>query len=226
MCGRYSLTKESAKIQNLFGLDHVAHIALRYNIAPMQPVGAITENRDTGRRQWRHLQWGLIPGWTKDPKAGHRMINARCETVTQKPAYQAAIRYRRCLIPADGFYEWQKNERPKQPYYITLADEGLFAFAGLWEHWESEHGDELASCAILTTEANEVIRPIHDRMPVIIEPDAYASWLDTKVQDPDRVTPLLRPLPAELMLTRPVSTYVNNVQHDGPQCLAAASMLF
>ena len=222
MCGRYSLTRESVKVQTLFGVDNVTQLAPRYNIAPTQPVGAVIENRDTRQRQWRHLHWGLVPSWAKDAKIGSRMINARSETVTQKPAYRAAIKYRRCLIPADGFYEWQRDGRRKQPYYITLADESLFAFAGLWEHWQSEHGDDLESCAILTTEPNDMMRPIHDRMPVIIEPDNYASWLDTKVQDPTKVTSLLRPLPAELMLARPVSAYVNNPRNDGPECITAA----
>ena len=153
------------------------------------------------------------------PSIGQRLINARSETAARKPSFRSAIRYRRCLVPADGFYEWKKQGGGKQPHHITLADNSLFAFAGLWEHWQSGGGEEIESCTILTTTPNELMRTIHNRMPVMLAPEDHAGWLDPNKQDASEVVELLRPFPAELMMARPVGTYVNNPRNEGPRCL-------
>lgn len=194
----------------------------RYNIAPTQPVPVVRcEPQGTPpQRELVELHWGLIPHWAKDPKIGARMINARAETITQKPAYKAAMRRRRCLLPADGFFEWRSEGGRKQPYFIDLRDDGLFAFAGLWESWEGPDHSSIESCTLLTTEPNELIRPIHNRMPVLLPPEAYDLWLDPAEQDPARLLPLLRPYPAERMRAHAVSTLVNSPRNDSPACIA------
>lgn len=221
MCGRYSLTRKGDQVATLFKLDAPPKLAPRYNIAPTQPIGAVTLTSHTGKTQWRHFTWGLIPRWAKDVSIGARMINARSETASEKPAFRAAIKYRRCLLPADGFYEWQKRGGLKQPMHVTLADDTLFAFAGLWECWQGPDGSEIESATILTTGANEMLAEIHPRMPVILRPDDYDHWLDPAQQNPAAVTPMLRPLPAELVLARPVGCHVNNARHEGARCWQA-----
>ncbi|MGH7369454.1 MAG: SOS response-associated peptidase, partial [Candidatus Methylomirabilaceae bacterium] len=188
----------------------------RYNIAPTQTVIVVN---DDGTRHLMQMQWGLIPSWAKDPTIGTRMINARGETVATKPAFRAALRRRRCLIPADGFYEWQPVGRRKQPVYITLKTREPFSFAGLWEIWTSREGKELKTCTIITTEANELLKPIHDRMPVILTKEAESVWLGPTIQDPAILLPLLTPYPAQEMEVHPVSTRVNNPTHDSPECI-------
>lgn len=173
-------------------------------------------------RQFRHLYWGLIPSWAKDPQIGARLINARSETVAEKPAFRTAFQRRRCLVLADGFYEWQRRPKGKQPFYFQVrsdVDRPLFAFAGLWEHWESSEGDTIDSCTILTTEPNALLRSIHDRMPVILQPQDYQLWLDPTVQKPELLLPLLRPYCSEQMTGYPVSSKVNNPRHDRPDCI-------
>jgi len=165
------------------------------------------------------MRWGLIPSWETDPAIGNRLANARSESVLEKPAFRAAMRRRRCLIPADGFYEWKKNGRNKQPYLIGLRDGRLFAFAGLWEAWEGADHSYVESCTILTTTPNELMAPIHDRMPVILPAEAYGPWLDPAVP-PAEVLAWLRPLPADQMTAYPVSTLVNNPRNDRPECVA------
>ena len=165
------------------------------------------------------MRWGLIPSWATDPAIGNRLANARSESVLEKPAFRAAMRRRRCLIPADGFYEWKKNGRNKQPYLIGLRDGRLFAFAGLWEAWEGADHSYVESCTILTTTPNELMAPIHDRMPVILPAEAYGPWLDPAVP-PAEVLAWLRPLPADQMTAYPVSTLVNNPRNDRPECVA------
>ncbi len=166
------------------------------------------------------LHWGLVPGWAKDPNVGARMINARSETVTEKPSFREAFRRRRCLIPASGFYEWKRMEGHKQPFYFRMRDEQLFAFAGLWERWEGEGSEAIESRTILTTVANEVLAPVHDRMPVIVAPEDYELWLDQKMTKGDQLTPLLRPYSLEMMTSHPVSLSVNNPRYDGEDLLA------
>jgi putative SOS response-associated peptidase YedK len=204
-----------------FGLFEMPPFTPRFNIAPTQPVPVVRcspENRDS-EREFVWLRWGLIPSWAKDPAIGNRMINARAETVAQKPSYRAAFRRRRCLVVADGFYEWQRAGRQKQPYFIRMRDDRPFAFAGLWEAWEGADHSALETCTLLTTEPNELMQPIHNRMPVILAADAYEQWLDPAGQEADSLSRLLGPYPPDEMVAYPVSTYVNSPTHDGARCI-------
>ncbi len=223
MCGRFTLRAPASAVVEHFALSgDVPPLPPRYNIAPTQAVPVVrldSHAQPPPRRELVGLRWGLIPHWAKDPSIGSRMINARAETVAEKSAYKAALRRRRCLLAADGFYEWQKVGGRKQPYYITLHDGGPFAFAGLWECWEGPDHSHIESCTLLTTEPNELVRPIHNRMPVLLPPDAYELWLDAGEQDPGRLLPLLRPYPAELMRAHTVSTLVNSPRNDSPDCI-------
>jgi putative SOS response-associated peptidase YedK len=218
MCGRFSLSKSDQDVADLFRVPKMPELAARYNIAPSQPIVAVlSEARD---RQLRHLVWGLVPPWAKAPARSRGMINARSETAAIKPMFRHAFKHRRCLIAADGFFEWQKVAGGKQPHFIALTGQKLFAFAGLWEHWEGADGSEIYSCAILTTEPNALCATIHDRMPVILPPQAYERWLDPTVQDAKQLQPLLTPYPAEKMIAHPVSRYVNSPRHDDAKCMA------
>ena len=219
MCGRFTLITPAETIAEQFQLPEVPALAPRYNIAPTQPVAAVRQRQGNGGRELILLHWGLVPFWAKDPGIGSRMINARSETVAQKPAFRAAFRRRRCLVLADGFYEWQRLERGKQPFYIRLGDESLFALAGLWEHWEGPDETTIDSCTLLTTEANDLVRPVHNRMPVILHPNDYDLWLDPGVQEAELLQPLLSPYPSEGMLAYPISRWVNKPSNDGPQCI-------
>lgn len=219
MCGRFALTASGAEIAATFALDTPLQLAPRYNIAPTQPVAAVRLHPHSGQREWTHFHWGLIPSWAKDPKMGARMINARSETVAEKPSFRAAFKRRRCLIPASGFYEWQKVGGGKQPIYIYPATAPLFALAGLWETWQMPDGGELDSCTILTTTPNEFMRPIHNRMPVILEPADFEMWLDPGERPTDSLH-LLRPFSAAKMAAYPVSTFVNSPRNEGPDCIA------
>jgi putative SOS response-associated peptidase YedK len=165
------------------------------------------------------LHWGLIPFWADDPKLGSKLINARAETVADKPAFRSAFRHRRCLIVADGFYEWQQQENGKQPFYLRLKDDRPFALAGLWEHWEEDGGEAIDSCTILTTDANELTSPIHSRMPVILDPKDYDMWLDSSVRKSESLQSLLRPYASEKMEAYPVSKTVNRPTNDRPECI-------
>jgi len=211
-----------------FALFEVPPFTPRFNIAPSQPapVVRLAPQQPEPQRQLVWLRWGLIPGWAKDPAVGNRMINARSETVAEKPAYRAALRRRRCLVAADGFYEWQRTGGRKQPYLIRMHDESPFAFAGLWEAWEGAEGACVESCTLLTTEPNELMRPIHNRMPVILAPEHYRRWLDPAVQQPELLLPLLRPYPGDQLRADPVSTFVNNPAHEGPRCIEPQRDLF
>jgi putative SOS response-associated peptidase YedK len=223
MCGRYVLTSDARKLAEVFGVEVMAHLEPRYNIAPSQPIPAVRIDRDSGRRTLDLLRWGLVPRWADDPSIGNRMINARAESAATKPAYRAAMKYRRCLIPADAFYEWKKlSTGRKQPHLIKHADDEPFAFAGLWEHWQDANGNELESATILTTDANELLAPLHDRMPVILPAEQYDAWLDPANQDSQTMAKWLKPYPAELMIDYPVSNRVNSPKYDDAQCLAPA----
>jgi putative SOS response-associated peptidase YedK len=219
MCGRFTLIAPGEAIAEHFGLREIPTLAPRYNIAPTQPVAAIRISSKSGTPELTHFHWGLIPRWAKDPTIGSRMINARSETAAEKPSFRVAFKYRRCLVPADGFYEWQKVNGGKQPVRIGLADGGLFAIAGLWEHWQSPDGSEIESCTLLTTGPNELLKPVHNRMPVILSPDDYELWLDPGAQHPGEVQPLLRSYPDETMRYYPVSTHVNNPRNEDPLCI-------
>lgn len=216
MCGRFSLSKSTIALAETLQLETLPEWTPRYNIAPTQTIMAIAADSTHGR-QMRLFRWGLVPSWAKDLAIGTKLINARAETVAEKPSFRAAFKQRRCLIPADGFYEWQRLDRKtKQPYYFQLTDQQPFAFAGLWEHWQGE-GAVVETCTILTTQANELLQPIHDRMPVIIRPEAYDRWLEPTVT-PEHQT-LLRPYDATLMQGYRVSTLVNRATNDSPDCV-------
>ncbi len=220
MCGRFTLAVPGEQVAAQFQLAAPPELAARYNIAPTQQVAAVRAAE--GGRELALFRWGLVPSWAKDPSVGARMINARSETAAEKPAFRTALRQRRCLIPADGFYEWQAAAGGKQPFHIRCADGGLMAFAGLYEHWKTPEGGWLHSCTILTTEANALMRPLHERMPVILAPEHYALWLDPGLRDAGPLQQLLAPYPAEQLVATPVSKAVNRVANDGPELLAPA----
>lgn len=219
MCGRFTLKQTAAALAQAFELETVPDLAAQYNIAPTQMIATVLHKPESDRREFQQLRWGLIPSWSKDPSIGAKLINARAETVAEKPSFRSAFKRRRCLVLADGFFEWQKKQNKKQPFYFRLQNEKPFAFAGLWEKWESASGEEIASCTILTTAANELLEPIHDRMPVILAPEDYNQWLDPQLESPEVLEPLLRPYPAASMTSYPVSTLVNKPQHNSPDCV-------
>ena len=219
MCGRFTLTDPDADLAVQFNLPEIPEMSPRYNIAPTQPVAAVRIAPGTALREMVLLRWGLIPFWAKDLSIGARMINARSETVAEKPAFRAAFRRRRCLVVADGFYEWQKQNGAKQPYHIRLQDTRPFAFAGLWEHWEGPDGSEIESCTLLTTQPNDLLKPLHNRMPVILHPRDYNLWLDPEIQDTSALRPLFHPYPPHDMEAYPVSRWVNSPDNDEPRCI-------
>ncbi len=218
MCGRYTITRPADLVQEL-GVETGQELAPRYNVAPTQDLPVVRAGTEGGPgRELAVMRWGLVPSWAKDPKIGNRMINARSETAAEKPSFRSAMRRRRCLVLADGFYEWAKEGGAKQPYFIHLAGHRPFVFAGLWERWTK--GDEpIESFTILTTAANDKVRPLHDRMPVILPRDGHDLWLDPKVGDRDRLQPLLKPYANEEIELFPVSRMVNNPRNDVPQCV-------
>ena len=221
MCGRYLITSTIEAIRRVFDVLDSPNLPARYNVAPTQQVPAV-RLAATGR-ELVQMRWGLVPSWAKDLSIGAKMINARAETVAEKPAFRAAFKRRRCLLPADGFYEWQLgSDKAKQPYVIGLEQDGPFAFAGLWESWKGPEGDRIESCTIITTTANEKLSAIHHRMPVILAPADYEAWLGGDGEDTAALLALLRPYPEEDMRARPISRHVNNVRNDDPACLAPA----
>ncbi|MFQ4137998.1 SOS response-associated peptidase [Nodosilinea sp. PGN35] len=222
MCGRFSLNKTGDDLANSFLLHAPPPVMPRFNIAPSQPLAAVVATPENPEPHFDFRLWGLIPSWAKDPAIGSRMINARAETVVEKPSFRAAFKRRRCLILADGFYEWETvaGQKTKQPHYIFLKDHSPFAFAGLWEHWsDPASGGELQTCTILTTAPNELMESIHNRMPVILAPQDYGAWLDPDFYQPQALQDMLRPYDTEAMDRYPVSTVVNKPQHDLPDCL-------
>jgi putative SOS response-associated peptidase YedK len=218
MCGRFTLTADIVALQTAFPWLDIPHtIDTRYNIAPSQPVAVVPND---GRNQVNYFLWGLIPSWAKDPSIGNRMINARSETLSQKPSFRSAFQRRRCLILADGFFEWQSTAgKSKIPYYIQLSKKQPFAFAGLWDRWQSPDGSEILSCTIITTRPNQLISKIHNRMPVILPTDAYTHWLDASNQDTSQLTQWLEPLPQENFIANQVTQMVNNPKIDSPECI-------
>ncbi len=218
MCGRFTLAVPAEQVAAQFQLPTAPELAPRYNIAPTQQIAVVRAG--DADRTLSMMRWGLVPSWAKELSIGARMINARAETAAEKPAFRSAMKQRRCLIPADGFYEWQAQPGGKQPFHIRMADGRPFAFAGLWEQWRTPEGQWLETCTILTTSANELMRQLHDRMPVIIPPEQYALWLDPALHDTEPLQELLTPYPAEEMTARPVSKAVNKVGNDDPSLLA------
>jgi putative SOS response-associated peptidase YedK len=221
MCGRFSLTTPSAALRDLFGFDELPNLPPRYNIAPTQDVAAVRLAGEDPKPRFTVFRWGLIPSWAKDVSIGGRLINARAETVADKPAFRHAFRRRRCLIPADGFYEWEKRpDGGKQPWRITLEGGVPFAFAGLWEHWSGADGSEIESCTIVTTEAADSIAMIHERMPVILDPVDFSGWLKGT---PEEALALLHAYRGTLA-SYPVSTRVNSVRNDDASLLEPVSV--
>ena len=216
MCGRFTLTVSTSVLADYFNLEAVPPLDPRFNIAPTQAVAVIWVRPARMIRELAILQWGLIPSWADDPTIGARLINARAETVGEKPAFRSAFKYRRCLIPADGFYEWKGKGKQRQPYYFHMKDGRPLAFAGLWEHWMGSDGSDIETCALITTQANGPVSSIHDRMPVILHPRDFDFWLDPKMQDPARLQGLLRPYSSEAMDAYPVTSRVNSPFVDEP----------
>jgi putative SOS response-associated peptidase YedK len=243
MCGRFALTCDPADLRDTFPeFTFPAQFAPRFNIAPTQPI-LVLPNDGTNKADF--FVWGLIPSWAKDPVIGSRLINARAETLVEKPSFRSAYKYRRCLIFADGFYEWQAQpggfvppvrhtdgtkpsvqpgSKSRIPHFIRLKSGKPFAFAGLWEHWQSPDGSEVKSATVITTSPNELMAPIHNRMPVVLRSDSYAQWLDSSPQQPSGLQSLLVPYPAAEMEAYPVSLLVNSPGNDRPECIIAAEM--
>lgn len=215
MCGRFTLTVDASELQEQFPWINIPNIEIvpRYNIAPTQPVAVIPND---GKNNLDFYLWGLIPSWSKDPTIGNRMINARSETLAEKPSFRNAFKRRRCLIPASGFYEWSLNKEKNQktPFYILRKDNRVFSFAGLWEIWYDPDGSEIRSCTIITTQPNSLIRPLHNRMPVILDEANYEEWLAADEQNPDELSRLLTSYSPELMQAYPISVAVNNPKID------------
>lgn len=223
MCGRFTLTADPSQLRDTFqGLSIARETTPRYNIAPSQPIAVIPND---GKNRLDFFVWGLIPSWAKDPKIGNRMINARAETVHEKPSFRAAFRRRRCLIPTDGFYEWKREpgRKTKIPMYIQLKSGEPFAFAGLWESWNAPDGSNILSCTIITTQPNPFMETIHNRMPVILPKAAYSLWLDPGEPDPGQLKTMLKPYPEGEMTAYPVSTLVNNPANDVADCIKPLS---
>lgn len=217
MCGRFTLTADVSTLQDAFPFVNMPEgLQPRFNIAPSQPVAVVPND---GRNQLDYFVWGLIPSWAKDPSIGNRMINARAETLLEKPSFRSAFRRRRCLVLADGFYEWKQGERGKIPMYIRLASGKPFAFAGLWESWNALDGSNVLSCTIITTQPNDLMATIHNRMPVILPEQAYPTWLETGEGDVQRLTELLVPYSEQEMQAYPVSTLVNSPNNDVPELI-------
>jgi len=220
MCGRFTLTVDPSDLQEAFYWVNFgnANLTPRYNIAPTQGVPVVA---NIGENKLDFYTWGLVPFWAKDPSIGSRMINARAETLHEKPSFRNAFNRRRCVILADGFYEWQKtpNSTAKIPIYIRMKDGKPFAFAGLWEDWHSPDGSQILSTTIITTQPNELVKPIHNRMPVILRQDDYNTWLTPDEVDSHKLIPLLQPFDSKLMEAYPVSRLVNNPKNDSPDCI-------
>ena len=214
MCNRYRLTHSKQYLAERFEAWDEVEDRPRYNIAPTQPVVTVRKEHGKKTRKFTTMHWGLIPSWAKDTSIGTRTLNARSETVTTTPAFRQSILTKRCLIPADGFYEWQKMGSVKQPYCFEVGEGDVFAFAGLWDQWKSPDGQIIESCTILTTTLNNLVAEMHDLMPVIVPPDKYDVWLDPDVNDFNVIREILRPYDANLMRRYPVSRKLNNSKID------------
>ena len=219
MCGRFAQRSPAKKVAKQFKVEEVPPLVERFNVVPTQAVLAVREA--SGEREATFLKWGLVPRWARDPAIGNKLINARAETVAEKPSFREAFARRRCLVPLDGFYEWSRRGDRKRPFFFHMRDGEPFAVAGLWERWEGD-GDPLETCTLLTTEANELLAGYHDRMPVILRPEDYDLWLDAGVRSAERLLPLLRPYPREEMITYAVSLMVNSPSNDSPRCVEPA----
>jgi putative SOS response-associated peptidase YedK len=225
MCGRYRLSRRKQLVEEYFDTESdEPEWTPRYNIAPSQPVPVIRQNPKEPRREFSLMRWGLIPSWAKDASVAARMINARSETAGTKPAFRDPLANRRCLIPADGFYEWVRTGKVKQPYCFEVNDGQLFAFAGIWDRWRDSNSNTVETCSILTTIPNAVTSAVHDRMPVILDPDSYDIWLDPGMRDLTTASELLKPYDAHLMRCYPISTRINRVVYDDAECSAPVEL--
>jgi putative SOS response-associated peptidase YedK len=225
MCGRFRLSRRKQLVEECFDTaSGEEDWAPRYNIAPTQPVAVISQNLKEPVRKLSLMRWGLIPSWSKDRSVSARMINARSETAATKPAFSDAMKSRRCLIPADAFYEWARAGKTKQPYCFEVVEGELFAFAGIWDRWKDPSGQWVKSCSILTTTPNAVTSAVHDRMPVILDPNAYDLWLDPGMTNVTEASGLLKPYDARLMRCYPVSTRINHVANDDEACSAPVEL--
>ena len=221
MCGRFTLTTSREVLARAFDLDDAPALAPRFNVAPGQDVATVWQTPE-GRRELRPRRWGLVPHWARDARIGWRLVNARAETAALKPAFRTALRQRRCLVPADGFYEWGARGRgasDRQPYYLVLPEREPFSIAGLFERWRGEDGSLLETCVLLTVPANDRVRPVHDRMPAILRREDHARWLDPTEHDAQRVQALLAPWAGSELEVRAVSRHVNRAEHDDPACI-------
>ncbi len=219
MCGRFTLSASGEELASQFELAEPIELAPRFNIAPTQDVASVVADA-AGRRSLSSQRWGLIPFWARDPSIGARMINARSETVSDKKAFREPFLRRRCIVPADGFFEWSKGGAARGPHWIHPAGGGVMGFAGLWDRWKTQDGVGVESCAVLTTDANEAVRPIHDRMPVILARERYSDWLDAGAEA-EELKALLAPCPDDWLKRTPVGPRVNDVRHDDRSCLDA-----
>lgn len=219
MCGRFALIVDASVLADVFDVDPPRQLTPRFNIAPTQAV-PIIRSAEESARECAMVRWGLIPSWAKDDKIGARMINARAETVAEKPSFRSAVKTRRCLIPANGFFEWARKAEGKRPHFVHFADGRTFAFAGLWERWRKGGSDPVETCTVITTRPNELVATLHDRMPVILCPDRYGEWLRPAPLPPGRLQECLSPHPADEMEAYQVSAHVNNPRNDGPECIA------
>lgn len=219
MCGRFTLTIDPSELKETFAnYTFPSRFSPRFNIAPTQPVLAIpNDNKNTAD----FFLWGLIPSWAKDPTIANKLINARGETIAEKPSFRGSFKYKRCIIPADGFYEWkaQAGEKTKIPHFIHMKDRQPFALAGLWDEWNSPDGSSIRTCTIITTQPNELMSTLHNRMPVILDAMDYNRWLDPAPQTPENLLSLIKPFPADRMSAYPVSTMVNRPDNDRPECI-------
>jgi len=220
MCARYIITSPAAAVRALFGYDEQPDFPARYNVAPTQPIPIV--RLFDGKRSFALARWGFVPDWVKDPRGYSLIVNARGESVLDKPSFRNAMRRRRCLIPADGFYEWSDTS-PRRPYFVRARAGGPMAFAGLWETWTGPNGEEVDTAAIITTPANRMLAPIHDRMPVIVAPQAFDLWLDCAKVDANTAAALLVPAPEGLLACYEVSPAVNRVTNDAPELIAPAT---
>lgn len=214
MCSRYSLTSPPEAVRDYFKVGGDDDFPPRYNVAPTQPIPIVRVSAG-GVRELTLVRWGLIPGWVKDPSQFTTLLNARSESVIEKPSFRSAMKYRRCLVPADAFYEWTGPKTDKRPYMIRPRSGGPIAFAGLWEHWQGADGSEIETAAIITTSPNATLQPIHDRMPVILHPSVFDAWLDVRALPAEAATHLLRPAPDELLETFAIGKAISNPRAEG-----------
>ncbi|WP_138494718.1 SOS response-associated peptidase [Paenibacillus pinistramenti] len=219
MCGRFTLVADADAVADEFGIDEIQYnYDPRYNVAPAQTIAVVTQQ--DGQRVLSGFRWGLVPRWAKDVKIGYKMINARAETLDEKPSYRGLLAGNRILIPADGFYEWKQEEDGKQPYRFQLRDKSIYGYAGLYDVWKSPEGEWMHSCTIITTQPNGLVKQVHDRMPVILKRETAEAWLDPANREVPELLELLKPYPAEEMLSYPVSRAIGNVKNIDPSLIA------